>query len=164
MALIACAECGKEISDKASTCPHCGAPVIKASANKYGPPGTKSKTSPWPAAISIAILAVIAVSCSRLSGEKAPKERDYEFDAKMACKEEIKKRLNDPGSAEFPSADKFFVTEIAPKSSYAVAVEMRAKNGFGALRLTQFKCVISDLSYPSEGGYLWRGAAVEVTQ
>ncbi|MFA6143652.1 MAG: zinc-ribbon domain-containing protein [Sulfurimonas sp.] len=27
MALINCTECGKEISDKASTCPHCGAPV-----------------------------------------------------------------------------------------------------------------------------------------
>lgn len=27
MALINCAECGKEISDKASACPHCGAPI-----------------------------------------------------------------------------------------------------------------------------------------
>jgi TM2 domain containing protein+B7201 len=29
MALISCKECGKEISDAATTCPHCGAPVIK---------------------------------------------------------------------------------------------------------------------------------------
>jgi len=28
MALINCIECGKEISDKASACPHCGAPVV----------------------------------------------------------------------------------------------------------------------------------------
>ena len=28
MALINCLECTKEISDKASTCPHCGAPVV----------------------------------------------------------------------------------------------------------------------------------------
>lgn len=27
MALINCNECGKEISDKATSCPHCGAPV-----------------------------------------------------------------------------------------------------------------------------------------
>jgi len=27
MALIKCSECGKEISDKASTCPHCGNPI-----------------------------------------------------------------------------------------------------------------------------------------
>jgi len=28
MSLIKCSECGKEISDKAVTCPHCGSPVI----------------------------------------------------------------------------------------------------------------------------------------
>ncbi|MDD5207245.1 MAG: zinc ribbon domain-containing protein [Desulfobacterales bacterium] len=27
MSLIQCAECGKEISDKAASCPHCGAPT-----------------------------------------------------------------------------------------------------------------------------------------
>lgn len=30
MALIRCSECGKEISDKASACPNCGAPVKRA--------------------------------------------------------------------------------------------------------------------------------------
>ncbi len=29
MALIKCDECGKQVSDKASACPHCGAPVEK---------------------------------------------------------------------------------------------------------------------------------------
>jgi hypothetical protein len=32
MALIACTECGREISDKASACPGCGAPVLVAGA------------------------------------------------------------------------------------------------------------------------------------
>lgn len=32
MALIKCAECGKEISDRATTCPACGAPVGEAQA------------------------------------------------------------------------------------------------------------------------------------
>lgn len=31
MALIACGECGKQISDKAAACPHCGAPTPSAS-------------------------------------------------------------------------------------------------------------------------------------
>jgi len=30
MALIHCTECNKEISDKAATCPHCGAPTATA--------------------------------------------------------------------------------------------------------------------------------------
>lgn len=29
MALIKCKECGKEISDKAKTCPNCGCPIFK---------------------------------------------------------------------------------------------------------------------------------------
>lgn len=29
MALVKCKECGQEISDTATVCPHCGAPVIK---------------------------------------------------------------------------------------------------------------------------------------
>lgn len=28
MALIKCSECGKEVSDRATTCPHCGCPMI----------------------------------------------------------------------------------------------------------------------------------------
>ena len=32
MALIACPECGREISDRAVSCPHCGCPVSVASA------------------------------------------------------------------------------------------------------------------------------------
>ena len=36
MALIKCSECGKEVSDKAKNCPHCGMPIneIKASSGK----------------------------------------------------------------------------------------------------------------------------------
>ena len=29
MALIKCKECGKEVSDKAKTCPNCGCPIFK---------------------------------------------------------------------------------------------------------------------------------------
>ena len=40
MALIKCIECGKEISDKDSTCPNCGCPV---SAQKIEPPMSQKK-------------------------------------------------------------------------------------------------------------------------
>ena len=30
MALISCAECGKNISSKAKSCPHCGCPIVSA--------------------------------------------------------------------------------------------------------------------------------------
>jgi hypothetical protein len=31
MALIACPECGKEVADKAPTCPNCGVPIFRES-------------------------------------------------------------------------------------------------------------------------------------
>ena len=34
MALIKCPECGREVSDKASLCPHCGCPISKVVAKK----------------------------------------------------------------------------------------------------------------------------------
>tara|TARA_Y100001968_G_scaffold287198_1_gene288438 strand:- start:1962 stop:2228 length:267 start_codon:yes stop_codon:yes gene_type:complete len=34
MALIKCNECGKEISDKATTCPNCGSPTVFAEKEK----------------------------------------------------------------------------------------------------------------------------------
>lgn len=36
MALIKCSECGKEISDKATTCPHCGNPINSVPAQQNG--------------------------------------------------------------------------------------------------------------------------------
>ena len=34
MAIIKCPECGKEVSDKAKTCIHCGAPLVKENSSK----------------------------------------------------------------------------------------------------------------------------------
>lgn len=34
MAIIKCPECGKEISDKATSCPNCGFPLIKGQPKK----------------------------------------------------------------------------------------------------------------------------------
>lgn len=43
MALVKCAECGKEVSDKASSCPNCGNPVI-TSVDAVGAPATQPNT------------------------------------------------------------------------------------------------------------------------
>ncbi|MEY8689434.1 MAG: zinc-ribbon domain-containing protein [Leptothrix sp. (in: b-proteobacteria)] len=51
MALIACSECHKEISDKASACPHCGAPVVSATAAP-----TKKKTHPGTWAVLVLLI------------------------------------------------------------------------------------------------------------
>ena len=35
MALIKCSECGKEVSDKATACPNCGAPIEKSAISSF---------------------------------------------------------------------------------------------------------------------------------
>lgn len=37
MALISCTECGNQVSDKARSCPRCGAPVVRASMDQECP-------------------------------------------------------------------------------------------------------------------------------
>ena len=68
MALIKCEECGKEISDKAASCPNCGAPV--ASTNNITipkqfrdkPPKEKKKTN-WLKILLIVIVVYIVLGC-----------------------------------------------------------------------------------------------------
>ena len=42
MALIACTECTREISDRAAACPHCGAPIVLPPERRGEPARTTS--------------------------------------------------------------------------------------------------------------------------
>lgn len=56
MALISCSECGKQISDKAASCPSCGAPVTAAAAG--GAAQAVAPATPGPAPMAPAAPAV----------------------------------------------------------------------------------------------------------
>lgn len=83
MALIKCSECGKEISDKAASCPHCGCPVSKItdiqcntttsfeqSIYENDPKAAKKKNKPLPFIIigGIIMIAIIAILIASLAG------------------------------------------------------------------------------------------------
>lgn len=73
MALISCKECNTDISDKAATCPKCGAPV-KMPGLKSGPVVTTEQTGKKYKALQLAgaimILAGV-VSCTALDPRSA---------------------------------------------------------------------------------------------
>lgn len=68
-----------------------------------------------------------------------PTAEDLDAQARFACREYVKLNLHDPDSAEFGLYRSFPVTH---KKSGAVVVQvnLRARNGFNAMRQAVFNC------------------------
>lgn len=102
MALIKCKECGKEVSKKAETCPHCGVP-LKKQATKYG-----CGTLILLGIVTFILIGVFSsndtsTTSTPKSQEEIRKERiQKHFSAwdgsHRGLTEIIKKSMNDPGS------------------------------------------------------------------
>ena len=144
MALIKCAECSKEVSDKAAACPGCGAPVA--------PPGSSRPTERndegayaniWPdmersgrakgkgllglaGAVAAAFVAYSCVSAG--SDANGPMK---ETKALAFCREAIRTFAKDPSNAKVPSAG---ATTYGETHHFTWAIgknEVRLRNGFG---------------------------------
>jgi len=132
MALIKCKECGKEISKKAETCPHCGAP-LKKQPTQYGC-GTL---------LLVGFIVIIFVSTFSSNEPSAPpkpktseeirKERiEKGFSAwdgsHRALTKIIKKSMNDPDSYEHEE------TVYWDKGDHLIVrTTFRGKNAFGGV-------------------------------
>lgn len=138
MSIIACAECGQNVSDKASNCPHCG---VRVTAN-----------SSW--GIGRFLIAggvvVAVVSCIASTGTApqpaAPKtaeqaKADTDRTARYVCKGFIEKALHDPASADLSQWTQAKVTNPSANTTiFEVFMEVRAKNAFNATRLSTMAC------------------------
>lgn len=137
MALTTCKECKKEISSKADSCPHCG----------YKPFDFNYSFGFFDFLIILFIFAAVD-SCifddKKKTSTTTPQPAapvDLKKEAAWACMSFIKQVLNDPGSAEFEHSSKAKVFEQS-KNEYKVFYPLRAKNGFNALRKTNYFCHI----------------------
>lgn len=122
-----CKECGKEVSTKADTCPHCGARQPKTGALTKLVAGT------------LAFIALAAI-VSSISGPATPvttppedpviaakKAADLKrYAAAVGAADALKKNLRDPESLRI---DSMRVNDDAT----VVCTEYRAKNGFGGM-------------------------------
>lgn len=131
MALITCKDCKKEFSTDAKRCPHCGA-------RKPGMGFGKKLLI-----ISVATLVLTSIISGGGSGGSGYKSSaSVETQAYRECRTHIRAALHDPGSADFESNR---VSAIGGEV-YEVAVFLRAKNGFGAMRRMKFYCTVANLS------------------
>ena len=138
MALIKCAECSKEISDKATTCPHCGAPAVNSFAiapnGKRIPLETakpkKSSNLVIPIVIGFLILLPFALyepSPSTSTPTPPPDpvaEARFQKTARMA--DGVKRMLRDPESVIWESIR-------SNDDASVICIEYRARNGFGGM-------------------------------
>jgi len=73
VALISCSECGKEVSDKAASCPNCGAPIAGVSSVSLNPQSHAKVTrtgAKWEGIgfILIVIGLIMAIAGQRVGG------------------------------------------------------------------------------------------------
>lgn len=153
MALIKCSECRKEISDKATACIGCGAPVPNAEApqaasTEQAAPAAK-KEDPKSIGCAIIIMAAIAgailFSCS--GGKKSDKSAEPKQLDKIAalthCQSVLKNLTRDPEKADVP-----YVTgkEYSDAFSFEWSTGsklIRARNGLGLEVGIPGECTVS---------------------
>ncbi|MGB3068459.1 MAG: hypothetical protein WBC18_07925 [Ottowia sp.] len=169
MPLVNCSECDKTISDRAAACPHCGAPTVTAeSASKKAAAVKKYETEKRRinSAFAIAAVAVVgAIGAAYLAfGKRAQHEwtyDNYRSTAVHACEKAIKEIAHDPSSVEFPPPDKFQIISTEA-GVWKLKVQARAKNGFGAVRVFDFGCVVAQMVPQSGGGVKYKASATQL--
>lgn len=110
------------------------------------PTRMKSTTKIW-----LGMMVVTLATCSQLDRLTGLDEVNAPVEARTTaaamCEQFAKRALHDPDSAKF---DWDHVQE-RPGQIYDVKLKLRAKNGFGAVRRTQFACKVK----PDASGQKW---------
>ena len=148
MALIKCSECGRDVSDKATACPNCGAPVqvisnapdqsMNASAKdkKLSPDELKDSKREESGCFqigcgaSLLLLLIFYVIGSLAPEYDASKEEFGISTIKVYCGKQVKEKLVDPDSYIFESAQ--VLATSGDYKQYGLGVlYFRSKNSFG---------------------------------
>jgi hypothetical protein len=161
MALVRCADCGKERSEQAPACPYCGRPNPEGcAAAAAGAVSSDSGTRRIGFVLLVAILglAFIAMvgrtnnSSAKATAPVGPSDAALRIDAEMS----VKPMLRGPGSARFRN-----VVVVRQDSSTTVCGEVNGKNGFGGyFGYTPFVAIGNLVQMPTkrDDGFhtLWR--------
>ncbi|GHH52439.1 zinc-ribbon domain-containing protein [[Pseudomonas] boreopolis] len=107
MALIQCSECGRQISDKASACPSCGAPAAVAMrqvastsiASHVPAPGTSAgaKVLMW-IGIPVGVLVLLLAYGNKLANTPDGKARTQSRAEIAVCEQRVRDLKDDPRS------------------------------------------------------------------
>lgn len=154
MALIKCTECEHTISDKAATCPQCGAPNaslsnsvnVEARDSKPVTVEKKKKATPlWVQVVAGLVGAWVAVSCATggsSSSKTETKSSWNEISSLTLCQMAIKRRSRDPENAEVPYV-KNFGSGTEHYFAWGAETKMaRLRNGLGIDVASTASCTV----------------------
>lgn len=100
MALIACRECQKQISDQALTCPQCGAPTAASEALAINAPKKRSIWK-WVLGVPVGAFVVLMIIGSCSANTPEGKQRATERSAIELCWESQGRKSNSAGVGQF---------------------------------------------------------------
>lgn len=166
MALIKCNECGKEISDKATVCVGCGAPVrasspprasgsVASDESQYGNifPGMAAGGQVKPKKIGLGtsilgavVAGFVAYSCTSSDSPPGGTTSVSESRGLSTCKEAIRIASKDPDRAEIPYAK---AESVGPEYVYTWingVNTIRLRNGLGLDTPASATCAIGKAS------------------
>ncbi|MFW6341374.1 MAG: hypothetical protein ACOC0Q_10935 [Wenzhouxiangella sp.] len=147
MALVKCKECKKEVSNKAETCPHCGAAVKEEVSTAVG------------CLVVVGLVGLLGWYLSEQmpggpSPDKSPDTHDTS-DAWVMCQVFAERRLRAPRTAKWPLRPTNGYRESQDR--YRLQGHVDAENAFGAMIRSQVLCVIE---YTGAGQ--WRIQELEI--
>lgn len=138
MALVRCGECGKQVSNKAATCPSCGAKP------------NRTKLSTWIVA-GLGIMVIITLMSENsqqptkgagyVAPQKSSAQKRHEAAVQRAAMGAmaLKKNMRNP--------DMFKLSSIIEMSTKALCFEYRAQNGFGGMNVERAVLAPDDKSF-----------------
>ena|SRR3990170_6283355 len=157
MALVACTECKKEISDKAPACPNCGAPLATSTSPEQ--PKLKRKTHP----VTWAVLVVAIAGAAWYT-----QTRDYKEQSLPPIPVEVKYRpaLMGPGlvlhvsnTSEVPLVALVNLTNPTTKQSKSFRLDIQAKGSTELGHLEGWVLAMGDELQISNDAYRsWKGS------
>lgn len=161
MALIKCGECGNEVSDKATACPKCGAPVAQTASVAAARP--RKKSSPVAGIVSLLVLAGLLSMCfggNDKSSKTETADKQCAADdlqckgdklvvaASVYCKAPVERlakhsvRWTD-GTLELKFS-RFRWADKAKGSLTMIGDKAEFQNGFGAYTPVTYECDLAD--------------------
>ncbi len=111
MSLITCPECGKQISDKATACPHCGAPIgiVIANSEPVNQAHAKKRKKKHPFLAVAAVLGIVIIGVELVALNSSAEYDEYSYEVEYEVENEVKSEVKSGSESKIESKTENYV-------------------------------------------------------